>query len=361
MEKKRKNCSDSDDASAATDDETAANGRKSRKSNLSTRRSRRDVEESEDDSESEESEEDDESDSESEDFDSPESDSEESQDDLNDGFDENVICAIPTPIPLPPMDSALRQAIKEGRLRDKSVKSRLVRISVDFYMSMKRYPSKEDYNNICGALIAAYPDLRDPLEIPGYPPFTQLKKKLIERMCHLRRARVTTKRKRSPERLDPSWILDAKFAEGPAFPCQAPPPPPPATSRLPGFIPTPAPLPRFSADLRGVLGLGVPLVSKVRCKFLLACAEFYLGLKYHPTNDDFNNICKSLVDAFPKLADPGSYAGNLCFNNLKKDLSCYFCKFRRRHSQDKNRGDVGAGSWVDTLVLLEKVGAQGQS
>ncbi len=116
---------------------------------------------------------DDESDSESEDFDSPESDSEESQDDMNDGFDENVICAIPTPIPLPPMDSALRQAIKEGRLRDKSVKSRLVRISVDFYMSMKRYPSKEDYNNICNALITAYPDLRDPLEIPGYPPFVR--------------------------------------------------------------------------------------------------------------------------------------------------------------------------------------------
>jgi len=69
----------------------------------------------------------------------------------------------------------------------KNLRNRFIRLCAGFYISLKTYPTKEDYNNICKTVITEFPDLRDPSPLHGCPPFMLFKKALTACIRNKRR------------------------------------------------------------------------------------------------------------------------------------------------------------------------------
>lgn len=82
------------------------------------------------------------------------------------------------PVPLPPMDEVMVKGIREGQLQEKNLRNRFIRLCANYYISVKSYPTKEDYNNVCRTIITEFPDLKDPSPLPGCPPF-------VSRICFM--------------------------------------------------------------------------------------------------------------------------------------------------------------------------------
>ncbi|GAB6024962.1 hypothetical protein CHUAL_010062 [Chamberlinius hualienensis] len=95
--------------------------------------------------------------------------------------------ALQFPVPLPPLDDLMMKGIREGQLQERTLRIRFIRLCANFYISIKNYPTKEDYNNICRTVTTEFPDLRDPSPLPGCPPFMLFKKALTACIRNKRR------------------------------------------------------------------------------------------------------------------------------------------------------------------------------